>query len=308
MDDPCRAKHVLPGNRGHPAGRVENALVEDGDFILFSLLWYHSLRTIVLGQFASINALLIALGLLLVKSKQDFVAGLVLSLSIAKPQMSFLILPYVLFWALSVKRWELWWGILSGLIIQFGITLALMPDWPAQMIRQVLDYPSYTNTGSALSIIANAMPGVSRQVNLFLNVIFVGYLLLEWILSWRKDVRHFIWTALLTLVVTNLVVIRTATTNYLMLLPALFFIFARWEERWKVAGQFFVWLTLIAFGVGEWVLFFVTVQGNIEGPIMYLPLPFFCLVGLWWVRWWSIHPPRLRIDEQTTSLIDPKSK
>ena len=99
------------------------------------------------------------------------------------------------------------------------------------------------------------MPGVSRQVNLFLNVIFVGYLLLEWIMSWRKDIRHFIWTALLTLVVTNLVVIRTATTNYLMLLPALFFIFARWEERWKVAGQFFVWLTLIAFGVGEWVLF-----------------------------------------------------
>ena len=112
-----------------------------GILILFSLLWYHSLRTIILGQFAAINALLIALGLLLVKSKQDFVAGLVLSLSIAKPQMSFLILPYVLFWALSVKRWELWWGIFSGLVIQFGITLALMPDWPAQMLRQVLDYP-----------------------------------------------------------------------------------------------------------------------------------------------------------------------
>lgn len=279
-------------------------LWKTGILIFFSLLWYHSMRTIVLGQFASINALLIALALILIKSKQDFVAGLVLSLSIAKPQMSFLILPYVLFWALSVKRWEVWWGIFSGLIIQLGITLALMPDWLTQMIRQVLDYPSYTNTGSALSIIANAMPGVSRQVNLFLNVIFIGYLLLEWVLSWRKDVRHFIWTALMTLVITNLVVIRTATTNYLMLLPALFFIFARWEERWNVAGKFFVWLTLIVFGVGEWALFFITVQGNIEQPIMYLPLPFFCLIGLWWVRWWSFRPPRLRMDEQTVQSID----
>jgi hypothetical protein len=273
-----------------------------GILILFSLLWYHSLRSIVLGQFASINALLIALAILLIKTKQDFIAGLILSLSIAKPQMSFLILPYVLFWALSVKRWELWWGIISGLVIQFGTTLALLPDWPVQMLRQVLDYPSYTNTGSALSIIANAMPGVSRQVNLFLNVIFLGYLLIEWLISWRKDVRHFVWTALMTLIVTNLVVLRTATTNYLMLLPVLFFIFARWEERWHVAGQLFVWLTLIVFGVGEWILFLLTVQGNYEQPIMYLPLPFFCLVGLWWVRWWSVRPHRLMIDDLSAQL------
>lgn len=78
--------------------------------ILFSILWYHALRTIVIGQFAAINALLIALSLLLIKKKQDFIAGMVLSLSIAKPQMSFLIIPYVLFWSFSMRRWELWWG------------------------------------------------------------------------------------------------------------------------------------------------------------------------------------------------------
>jgi Glycosyltransferase family 87 len=266
--------------------------------LLFSMLWYHALRTIIIGQFAAINALLIALSLLLIKQKQNFVAGLVLSLSIAKPQMSFLIIPYILFWALSVKRWELWWGILSGIVIQMGVSLALMPDWPAQMLRQVLDYPSYTNIGSPLSIIANAMPGIGRQVNIFLHVIFLGYLLVEWVISWRKDTRHFIWTALMTLVITNMVVLRTATTNYVMLLPVLFYIFAIWEARWRIAGQFFMWLSLATLGIGLWVLFLTTVQGNVEQPIMYLPLPFFSLVGLWWVRWWAIRPPRLMVGER----------
>jgi hypothetical protein len=272
--------------------------------ILFSILWYHALRTIIIGQFAAINALLIALSLLLIKKKQDFVAGLVLSLSIAKPQMSFLIIPYVLFWSLSVRRWELWWGVISGLGIQLGISLALMPDWLSQMLRQVLDYPNYTYIGSPLVIIANAMPGLSRQVNLFLHGLFLGYLMLEWIISWRKDTRHFIWTALMTLVVTNMVVLRTATTNYVMLLPVLFYVFAIWEERWKTGGQFFVWLSLAGLGLGLWALFLATVVGNVEKPVMYLPLPFFSLVGLWWVRWWAIRPPRLMMDELGKQLLE----
>ena len=272
--------------------------------ILFSILWYHALRTIVIGQFAAINALLIALSLLFIKQKQDFIAGMVLSLSIAKPQMSFLIIPYVLFWSFSVRRWELWWGTISGLVIQLGVTMALMPDWPAQMLRQVLDYPNYTYIGSPLAIIANSMPGLSRQVNIFLHAIFLGYLLLEWIISWRKDTRHFIWTALMTLVVTNMVVLRTATTNYVMLLPVLFYFFAIWEERWRTAGQFFVWLSLAGLGMGLWAVFLATVEGNVEQPIMYLPLPFFSLVGLWWVRWWAIRPPRLMIDEMGKQLLE----
>jgi hypothetical protein len=259
--------------------------------LLFSVLWYHALRTIIIGQYAAINALLIAISLLLMKQKQDFISGLVLSLSIAKPQMSFLIIPYVLFWSLSVKRWELWWGILSGFVIQMGITLALMPDWPVQMLRQILDYPNYTNIGSPLSIIANAMPGLRQPVNIFLEVVFLGYLLVEWVISWRKDNRHFIWTALLTLVITNMVVLRTATTNYVMMLPVLFYIFSIWEARWNTTGQFFGMVSLAALMIGLWALFLITVQGNVEQPIMYLPLPFFCLVGLLWVRWWAIKPP-----------------
>jgi len=32
---------------------------------------------------------------------------------------------------------------------------------------------------------------------------------------------------------------------------------------------------------------------------MFLPLPVLVLIGLYWVRWWIIHPPRTWLDDVT---------
>ena len=131
--------------------------------VIFTLLWYHGLRTAILGQFAAINALLITLALLLIIRRQDFAAGMLLALSTAKPQMVVLIIPFVILWALSARRRDIIGGLLVGLAVLMGIFLALMPTWPLQWLRQLLDYPSYTmQTGSPLSMIANTMPGIGR--------------------------------------------------------------------------------------------------------------------------------------------------
>jgi hypothetical protein len=45
--------------------------------------------------------------------------------------------------------------------------------------------------------------------------------------------------------------------------------------------------------LGLWALFIATVQGNVESPWMYLPLPVFTLLGLWWTSWWVRRLPRL---------------
>jgi len=261
--------------------------------IIFSIFWYHSVRTVIIGQFAGINALLVTLALLLVMRKQDFAAGLLLALSTSKPQMVFLILPFVFLWALSMRRRDIIGGMLIGLAMLIVGSIVLLPDWPLQWLRQLFDYPSYTSRiGSPLSVIADYTPGIGRQVSTFLHIITLGYLVIEWVLALRKDARWFRWTALLTIVITNLVAYRTATTNFMMMLPVLFLVFSLWEARWRIGGRIAVWTSLIILGVGSWALFLSTVQGNEEQAVMYLPFPLFCLVGLWWVRWWAISPPR----------------
>ncbi len=273
--------------------------------ILFTVLWYHGLRTLILGQFAGLNALLIALALLFVIQKQDVPAGALLALATIKPNMVILLIPFLFLWAFSKRRYSLITGTLGTLAILMLGSLALLPDWPLQWIRVLVQYPQYTEyigIDSPLSYLGALMPGIRQTLNGVLHIGLGLYLLTEWVGAWGKDERHMLWVAALTMVVTNLVSFRTATTNYMMLLPALFLIFRVWEYRWKRWGRFLVYINLFTLLLGLWALFFFTVQGNLEAPIMYLPLPFFCLIGLWWVRWWAMRPDRLMFDDLAARL------
>jgi hypothetical protein len=265
--------------------------------VIFSILWYHGMRCIMLGQFAALEALLIVLALYSIYRKRDFSAGIYFALATTKPQMAYLLLIYVLIWAISMRRLEIIWGFLSAMGLMLATSLLFFPDWPLQMLRQLIEYPTYTETVSPLSILAGWLPGIERQMNLFMHTTFIMYLLVEWVLAFRKEVRWFLWTALLTLVITSLVSFRTATTNFVVLLPVLFLIFKNMEDRWRQAGKIAVWFFMAVWLVGAWWLFVMTVAGNQESELMYLPLPFFSLFGLWWMRWWHVKPPRVLLDK-----------
>lgn len=266
--------------------------------LIFSMLWYIGIRTLILGQFAGIESLLIVAAIYLILRRHDTEAGILLALSTCKPQMSFLIIPFIFFWGLAARRRKLVVSMVVSFLVLVGVSLLLMPTWPLQWVRQLLDYPSYTNRiGSTLSIIAQTMPGIENQLNIFLHGIFVVYLVFEWWVAFKKDERWFVWTAMMTLVVTNLVAFRTATPHYLAMIPALFLIFKVWEQRWGIIGVWGVGITLALLFFGQWALFLATIKGNLEAPAMYLPLPFLCLIGLWWTRKWAVAPPRLLYDE-----------
>ena len=268
-----------------------------GLLALFSVLWYHGMRTILVGQFAAINALLVVVALFMIQRKMDFFAGLFLALATAKPQMVYLVILFVLIWAFANRRREIVWGFLSVGGLLLAISLLFIPDWPLQMIRQLLEYPTYTQIGSPLSIIASTMPGINQKVSLFLHGSMIIYLLTEWVLALKKDTHWFLWTVLMTFVITNLITIRTATTNYVMLLPVLFLIFRIMEDRWGRGGKLVEWLIIGLLSLGLWWLFLTSVQGNQESPIMYIPLPIFGFIGLLWVRWWYLNPPRVFMDQ-----------
>jgi hypothetical protein len=273
--------------------------------VLFCILWYHGFRNIILGQYAAINALLIVLAFALIQQKQDVPAGILLALSTSKPTMVFLLIPFVMLWAFSTRRWGIIQGALGGIIVLFLAMMALMPDWPLQWIYRVLDYPTateYTLLDSPISYLTSLTPGIEATLTPVLHIVAGLYLLTEWVLAWGKDFKHFLWTVGMTLVITNLIAYRTATTNYMALLPVIFLIFRVWEYRWKTLGRVGVGLILLVLLIGLWALFITTVRGNLEAPIMYLPLPFFCLFGLWWVRWWAMRPDRLMFDELAARL------
>src|SRR3989304_10126268 len=98
--------------------------------LLFAVLCYHGIRTVVLGQFAAIEAVLMVGALLAIQRRQDQLAGILLGLSIAKPHMAVLLIPFVLLWAVRSARMIVagWATATAGLLI--GVSIAPIPDWP----------------------------------------------------------------------------------------------------------------------------------------------------------------------------------
>jgi hypothetical protein len=266
--------------------------------IFFGIFWYPSIRTIILGQFSGIDALMILGAILLLRQKKDTEAGILMMLSTSKPQMSYLLVIYCILWAVFQKRYNFLKGFFGCMVVLVGASFILLPTWLLEWLRQMISYPAYTDRiGSIVSIVANAMPGIRQPVNIVLFLIGYGYLAFEWIRSLRKDYRVFLWTALMTLVVTNIVAYRTATPHYVALLPAVLLMIRVISDRWGSVGKAVNWAVMLLLFAGYWVLFLFTVKATAEQAIMYLPIPIITFLGLFWIRWWAIRPPKLPFEQ-----------
>ena len=274
--------------------------------LLFSLLWYYGLRPIINGNPAVFVALFLALALLALRSNYDPVAGFLLAISTIKPQMVALIIPFVLLWAISQKRWTIVWTFLGSLILLIAGFAVFFPDWPIQNLRQILSYPTYTLPNTPGAILISWLPGVGKQLGWGITTLMIALLAVEWRNVLKKEFRWFLWASYLTLTVTNLIGFHTATENYVAMFPGLVLVLAVWDERWKRWGRWVGFVTILILLVGLWMIFISTIQFNdqpIQHPIMFFPLPVLLVVGLYWVRWWAIRPPRLFLEEFRESRI-----
>ena len=73
---------------------------------LWAVIFYHSARTILLGQFAGLVLLWMVATLWTLEGRYDVAAGVLLALTTIKPQMSILFIPALLLWGLGQRRWR----------------------------------------------------------------------------------------------------------------------------------------------------------------------------------------------------------
>jgi len=264
-------------------------------FLIFAVLWYYSIRPIVNGNGAVVSALMITVALLLIRQEQDGLAGLLLAMASIKPQMVILLIPFVLLWSISRQRRILFWSILGSLALLVASTSLLIPNWTWQNLVQVISYPGYTLPGTPGAILTEWLPGVGSKLGWAFTIFLIGSLIWEWRAAWGMEYRWFLWTACLTLVITNLIGIRTATANYLAMLPALVLVLATWDRYWGIIGRVLIVLSILLLFFGVWWLFLSTIQmlgQATQHPVMFFPLPMFLLVTLYWIRWWLLRPER----------------
>lgn len=264
-----------------------------GFTLLWSVIFYNNARTIILGQFAALVFLWLVAALLALQRGRDGWAGFWLALTTIKPQMTILIIPALLLWALSNRRWRFIIGFGLSMASLFGLSFLLLPSWFTSFISQVFSYPEYTFTGSPLwAITGYFFPQLGPPVERLLSVLAVGFMLWKWRQLWHVTAVTDQLLAILgiTMVVTNLILVRTATTNYIIMAIPLFLLLRELATRWRW-GNLGVSLFYSLSIAGTWILFIATIQGDVEHPITYLPWPFGLLLALVWAqrqKWWGV--------------------
>jgi len=247
---------------------------------LWCLLLYPTARSVVLGQFTIPVLALVALALWAMQRGWDFLAGCSLALATIKPQMIFLLIPFLLLWGLTQSRRRVVSGFIVVMMALLLISTLILPSWIPGFLAGLGQYRLYTGryTGSRspLEILfASLLPtSISSGVAIFVSLLLGGYLIFRW--GQVAKGREQFWPAIfMTIVVTLLIPVQTGTTNQVLLLLPLVFWLAQWAKRW--------WIVLplsLALLMGPWVLFLATVRGEAEQPVMFLPLPLFVLTYL----------------------------
>ncbi len=248
--------------------------------LVWSIFVYPNARALLLGQLSILVFVLIALSLWGLTEDHGIVAGAALAGATIKPQMSLLIVLWLLLWAGGTGRRRFLLGFAGTMLAFLAGSWLLQPDWLAGFLRQLRRYPSYTELASGIWIMTRYYLGAPRIVDLTLTGAAIGLLAWQWI-SWRGVGKaQMLWLTSLTLVVTHFVSPRTATTHFAVYMLPLFMIFRWWRRQLPSAAGWWTWITLLAIFVGSWALFLLTVEGDQESAINYLPIPLILVATL----------------------------
>ena len=253
------------------------------------MLWYHAVRGVINGNAVILISLLITGALLSIKHGRDQLAGLLLALTTIKPHLVVILIPYILIWTIYHKRWQVivWFSIALALLV--GVSLIWMPDWIFQNIWEILKYPDYNPAGTLAAALTEWFPNLEGVFQWGIASLLGLILLYEWINSQKCRFERFLWISMLTLVISQWIGIQTDPGNFILLFPAVMMIIATVSRKWPHIQGWIVSVVLGGLLIGLWVLFVATIQQSyqpIQSPVMFIPLPAFCLLGLYWIKYW----------------------
>jgi len=254
--------------------------------VLWAIFDYFAMRGLLLGQPGIVVYVLEVAAIWALVYKRDGIGGVALALSTLKPQMGFFIVPLILLFVLREQRWR----YLGAFAVTFGglmlASFALLPSWFGDWLGQVSIYTTYTAIGSPVWIVTQYYLGLGDAAEYTVIAVLVATMLFAWYhVIFQRKTERLLWTVALTLTVTHLIAVRTATTHYVVFtLPILYCI--RALSRTRLAWSAYL-TPFVLVGI-TWVHFVTTVQGEFEHPTLYLPLPFITLVVLIVTRkqWW----------------------
>ncbi len=267
-------------------------------FSLISIFNYYSVTGLLEGTPVILLGCLYLGFLLAYYMGHDELAGALLVFTMFYWQVGSLFIIFMTLKIFTDKRWRVLLGFGMTFIILFILSLLIYPGWIFSfVVAMFADSRSQFGVTSA-GIFAQLSPMYGHLITQTVTILITLMLIYEWVAARRSDFRRFIWAACLTLAATPLIGFRTEMSNLVLIFPCLSLIFAATANRWKTG----IWLSTLLLTVVLLVPWAFYIRWSILNITIYYPLlflfyPLFAIVGLYWIRWWFVHPPQTWLDQ-----------
>lgn len=222
---------------------------------LWCLAFYPLVWSLILGQVAIVVFALIAVATWAILNRRDALAGIALSLTLLKPNLSFLIVPAALLWGWRTGRRQLLTsaGLTASLLVV--APLLVRPNWIQSFMGNLSAYTGYAPFVSPIALLAErCCPRTAPIVGAFGTILILVFAGLAW---WRAieraDRDSFLTAAGWTLIATAVISPRFATVNQVILLLPAFGIFSALSGKgWRATIA--IPLLMVGWGGGLWFL------------------------------------------------------
>ena len=238
--------------------------------------------------------------LLTVRSQSDELTGALLVISAFKWQVGG---PFLLFIIVSIiwaQRWRVFVGAGMFAFVALMVSFLLYPGWILPFLRATWNSLQSRYGISTRMIFTSHWPQYGDLIAWALAAILLVAIGFEWSASRGSDFKRVVWTAGLTIAVTPLLGFRSEIENLVTLLFPWILILYFIRERWKIPG---LWL-MATMQLGAVALPWGVLLGTIPMPVsrvrevLFLFFPTVTVIGLYWVRWWTIRLPRTWLDSR----------
>jgi hypothetical protein len=243
---------------------------------------------------------LVYLGILVsFRAGHDEFAGALMLFSAFQWEIGGLFLLFVALWVFWEKRWRVYAGAGMLAFVLMVVSFLWYPGWLLPFVRASWNSFRAGFGFSTHDLLAQLWPQFGGTLGWVLTAVLIVALGYEWRTARGMHINHFIWVVCLTLAATPLLGHYVEMDQLFPLtMPAMLVVMIS-RERWKKLGDGIAFLLLWFFFGLPWLFF---IQGVPEGiglstdETLFLFWPVFTVLGLLWMRWWMIRPPRTWLD------------
>lgn len=267
-------------------------------FLLFCVFNFYSFQAILEASPVLLLGLIYAGILLALRTGQDEFAGALMAVSLYYWEVGGPFLFLVAWRAYREGRNRVFAGLGMITFLLLAVSFLIYPNWVIPYLRAGMNNLRTDFGFSTHDIFFHIFPsqnGIYTWIFIGILVVALGY---EWNAALTSDYRRFYWAACLSLAVTPLLGFRSEMEHLSVLVIPLALVFAVVYDRWNRIGDFLTSLMLLIIVLIPWAVFFWALPrfGEVTQQIMFLFLPLFTTIGLYWIRWWAIRPPRIWSD------------